>query len=482
MKKILITLVTGALASGSFANSSLWTNKFTQHEKFTDTKLDSKSNFQTTNEDAEDIAGKLFGQLIKLNPNFWFGKNIKNYQAQLNVQIVKQGILTAEEVKYVVWQDFTVASAIFYWNKGHFTVKKDGAVCTGNVSLNASTGETTNQIATKLTKANIKFNYDYWNNKNVANNLILVRSILINEHILTKYEASNIVGFLKPVTITKAGRTLVSFNINDNKTQTYAHANVNVVNDGLSADEIAHQLHTSGEYDSGGHWVQNDTYFLKGTAVNQDANNAIVMQNFRNILRYDNGPGFWSESDIKDITLPHCVVTDNPNGNNMNATVTKDGQTSTTVVQLVAYTSSFLNLEDQDDHDLNFNVQLSPTSVAFLANYFDTHSNMNECLRYFYQYLDDNYFSGLPSVSKWCVPKWDRLQAWMGDYGSMWDDKSDVAYDQTINGNVNFAKALINKVVNSYTTDWLSVAVGWYWGKNVAASVVEYQTPFYAFW
>ena len=490
MKKLLITLATVALTGGSFANSSLWTNKITQHGGGSKTKTSSKSNFQTTNEDAEDIAGKLFGKSIQLDPNFWFGKNIKNYQSQLNKQIVKQGILTADEVKYVLWKDFTVASAIFYWNKGDFTVSKDGASCTGNVTLNASTGETTKQIAAKLTKANIRFNYDYWNNKTVSSDLTLVRSILVNEKILTKYEASNIVGFLKPVTITKAGKTPISFNVNDNNTQTYANANLNVVEDGLSSDEIAHKLNTSGEYDSGGRWVQNDTYYLKSNAVNQYADSSTVTQNFRNILRYDNGPGFWSESDIQDITLPHNVVTDNPKGNNMNATVTKDGQTSNAAVQLVAYTSSFLNLEDQDDDDMSFDVQLSPTSVTFLADYFQTHSNIRDCLGYFYQYLDDNYFqtttSGLPSVDKWCVPEWDRLEHWMGSYGSWVDYPSEVAageanpYGPT---NKTFGTAFRNKVLNSYVGDSLSVEVTWYFNSGGSRSTEDvYQTPYYAFW
>ena len=480
MKKLLITLATVALTGGSFANSSLWTNKITQHGGVSKVKTTSKSNFQTTNEDAEDIAGKLFGKSIQLDPNFWFGKNIKNYQSQLNTQIVKQGILTADEIKYVSWKDFTITSAIFYWNKGDFTVSKDGASCTGNVTLNASTGETTKQIAAKLTKANIQFNYDYWNNKTVSSDLTLVRSILVNEKILTKYEATDIIGFLKPVTITKAGKTPVSLNVNDGDTQTYANANLNVVEDGLSSDEIANKLHTSGEYDSGGHWVQNDTYFLKGTATNQYADSSVVMQNFRNILQYYNGKGFWDKNDIQDITLPHSVVTDNPNGNNMNATVTKDGQTSTTVVQLVAYTDSFLNLEDQDNYDLSFDVQLSPTSVAFLADYFNSHSSLQECLGYFYQYLNDNDFNGLPSslpsVDKWCVPYWDRLEGWMGDYGSWSDAKTAVANQQS-EYSPDFAKALINKV-KSDTTDWLSVEVTWYYDKSDSS----YQTPYYAFW
>ena len=477
MKKMLIALATVALTGGSFVNSSLWINKVTQQGGF-NAKITPKSNFQKTNEDAEDIANKIWNQTVKIDPNFWFNKDIKNDQTDFNKQLVQQGIITQDEKQYVKWGSLNINKAGWFANQGAFTVTKDGATATGHVTVDATEGETSTQIAGKIAKANLRFNYNYWDQKTVGSYLSQVQTILANEKILTKAEAADVIGLQSPVTITKTGKIPISFNVNDNKSQAYANANLNVVEDGLSSDEIAQQLHTDGEYDSGGKWVQNDTYFLKGTATNQYADSAVVVQNFHNILQYDKGPDFWSQSDIQDITLPHTIVTDNPNGNNMNATVTKDGQTSTVAVQLVAYTSSFLNLEDQDDYDMSFDVQLSPTSVMFLADYFDTHSSVKECLGYFYQYLNDNDFNILPSVDKWCVPYWDRLEGWMGDYGSAGDYKSDVAYDECGSYGQAFAKALVNKVINSYTTDWLSVEVTWYYDKDNGS----YQTPYYAFW
>ena len=283
---------------------------------------------------------------------------------------------------------------------------------------------------------------------------------------------------MKKILITLATVALTSGTIssvfgNKNISQTQKETNT-------TAQDIANTLHNDGEYDSGGHWVQNDTYFLKGTATNQYADSAVVMQNFRNILYYDKGQYLWSQSDIQDITLPHTKLTDNPNGNNVTATVKKDGQTATATISLVAYTGSFLNLEDQDDYDLSFDVQLSPTSVAFLADYYNNGPSLGDSLGYFYQYLNDNDFNGLPSdlpsVDKWCVPYWDRLEGWMGDYGSWEDSKTAVAYEQS-EYSPDFAKALINKV-KSDTTHWLSVQVVWYYDKDDSS----YQTPTYAFW
>lgn len=487
MKKLMLTLATVALTSGSLINTNLWANKTVQNTQ--NVKTTAHSNFQTTNEDAEDIANKLWQQSIQLDPNFWFGKNIKNYQNQLNAQIVKQGILTADEVKYVSWKEFTVATAVFYWNKGDFTVSKDGAVCTGNVTLNASTGETTQQIATKLEKANIQFNYDYWNKKNVSSYLTVIRNILVNEKVLTKYEASNIIGFLNPTTITKTGKTPINFNVNDDNTQTYATANVNVVNDGLSAPAIANKLHTNGEYCDGGAWSQNDTYFLKSNTTGQYADSALVKQNLQNILKYDRG---WT-ADLNTITLPHKILTNAGNGNNLNATVTKDGQITTTAVDLVAYNTPFLNLENQDTSNLSFDVNLTPKVISYLLSYFKNHGgsstkNQDNRVQYFYQVIDDGGFdtSYVPYEYAHYYLSWDCLEEWMGHYGSWADCKSEIAecegncgyYDSWKISDLKFENELYHQILNAKPNACLSVQVKWHW----EGTATEYGVNSYHFW
>ena len=74
---------------------------------------------------AQDIANKLQGKTIILDPRFWVGKDIKNYKEQLDNAIVQQGILTKEEVQYVSWGDLTLNQARSYPNCD-FTVSKDG--------------------------------------------------------------------------------------------------------------------------------------------------------------------------------------------------------------------------------------------------------------------------------------------------------------------------------------------------------------------
>ena len=57
-----------------------------------------------------------------------------------------------------------------------------------SVTLDMDSGETTAQIATKLEKSTVQLNYNYWNGKNLADNLPELRNILVNEDILTTVE------------------------------------------------------------------------------------------------------------------------------------------------------------------------------------------------------------------------------------------------------------------------------------------------------
>ena len=101
-------------------------------------------------EDAEDIANKLWNKTIKLDPSQFLGKNLQTDKAQFNAAIVKAGLLNANEVQYVSWNNLTIDVARWYKNGAHFTVNKDGATASGTASINASTGETTQQIASKI--------------------------------------------------------------------------------------------------------------------------------------------------------------------------------------------------------------------------------------------------------------------------------------------------------------------------------------------
>ena len=231
----MTSLATIALVGGSVANAAAF-KQINHQQNINDTTT--KANGTASNEDVEDIANKLFHKTIKLDPNVWIGKNLATKQAAFNAAIVKLGVLTADEVKYVTWNSLQIKAADWYWNEG-FTVKKDGATATGNVAINATTGETTAQIAAKLSKATIQFNYDWWNGKNLKDNWAQIPQIIANEHILTKAEASVVTGLASYKTVSGTGQFVIQMHVNDGNTDSIATPHINVVNDGLSADEIA---------------------------------------------------------------------------------------------------------------------------------------------------------------------------------------------------------------------------------------------------
>ena len=95
MKKLLTSLATISLMTGSLSNVTAFVNQKTSVPK------NPVSSAQKTNEDAEDIANKLWNKTVKIDPNFWLNKDIKTEQADFNKAIVSNGILTADEIQYV---------------------------------------------------------------------------------------------------------------------------------------------------------------------------------------------------------------------------------------------------------------------------------------------------------------------------------------------------------------------------------------------
>ena len=123
MKKLLTSLATITLIAGSVVNATAF-KQINHRQNINDPTT--KANGTASNEDVEDIASKLFHKTIKLDPNVWLGKNLATEQSALNAAIVKLGVLTADEAKYVTWNSLQIKAADWYWNEG-FTVKKDGA-------------------------------------------------------------------------------------------------------------------------------------------------------------------------------------------------------------------------------------------------------------------------------------------------------------------------------------------------------------------
>ena len=485
MKKLMTSFATIVLISSSIVNTTFWKQKTNQ------TLLKKMSNIKATNEDVEDIANKLFAKTIKIDPNVWLDKDIKTNSSQFNAAIVKDGILTPDEAQYVSWNTLNINYAGWYWNKALFTIKKDSATATGYATVNADPNLTIQQITDKLENTTIKFNYDYWNGKAIQNYSSEIRKMLVNEQILTKAEASD-VGADGPLTIANAGKIEARFDVNDNNNEATANVKLNILDDGNSAAEIANYLHTVGEYAPSSGWVYNYVYFLKENTTGLYADNQLVYQNFYNILHYDiDGGAIFPTSDIRDITLPHVMLTNSPNGNNMDATVTKDGQIVKTLIQLVARNTPYINSEGADSEDFAFDVNLNPQVVKYLKNYFLTQSGTKLRLAYFYQVLDDGDFSGeydgftWPSVSDEFFSWSDRLQPWYDDgdlyYGPTLYSGEAIAAAQSNtsdSGNLNFEQALYNKIINAPANAYIAMDVIWY----CPFSSSDFTTTGYNFW
>ena len=468
MKKLIMSLATIALMTGSIANMTAFVNQKAPVAK------NPGVSFQAKNEDAEDIANKIWNKTVKIDPNFWFNKDIKSDQTDFNKQLVQQGILTEDEVQYVSWGSLNINKAGWFTNQGVFTVSKDGATASGHVTVDASGGETTTQIAAKIAKANIKFNYNYWNQKAVGSYFSQVQSILVNEKILTKGEAADVTGLKSPVTITKAGTVVVNLNLNNNKTSGIASAHVNVVNDGNSAEQIAQEVGPS-------RIGSNGYYDLKTNVVGQYADASGVISNWRNLLVDVYGI---SSSDANALGLPHVKLQgDNPN---VQAFATKDGQIFTQKVHLRGVTDIYYY--NTTDRDMTWYSNLNPTMVKDLKSYFPSHSSGDD-LGYFYNMLDDDDdYDHLPSYdgTKY-IPWGDRLEDNFG-YSFRGGNEPDLLLAQlaitdsiTNPGNAALESALYQQVMSSSSNNGLGVAINWYQYGDQQQDI-GYDTGSYDFW
>ena len=457
MKKILMSLATVVLVTGSVTSMTAMT-----HQARTISSV-GQTQQTNTNEDAEDIASKLWNQTIKIDPNVWLNKDIKTEQADFNKAIVNDGILTADETQYVSWGDLTINEAGWFHNQGDFTVAKDGSVATGTVTVNASTGETTQQIATKISKAtNVKLNYNYWNNKQTQNELLTLRAILVNEHVLTKAEASVVTG-VDPTTITKAGQITLNLAVNDHETTSSALLYANVVNDGNSASQIANSLNGYG-------------FGLKTNTVGMYADANYVVKNFADLAVANYG---FNANDLDYVTLPHLkLAKDNPK---TPITVNKDGQIAIAKMDLECKGPYMYYYTVQNNHFQAY-VNLSPYLVQQLKNYFPHHGHQND-LEYFYSMLDDGADSDLPKYKGTNLIPWaNRLDQNMGPYGNTEDTaKTIIKYEANAGSDdtmKEFEERLATAVQNS--NGYLSVMFKWSYSNHFVYST--YLVDAWKFW
>lgn len=455
MRKLLIIVTAGLLIAN--LNVSVWIKQKTQ------------SSFHCvknpiTNEDAEDIANKLWNQSIKIDPHFWLDKDIANYERQFNAMIVQQGILTANEVQYVSWSNLKINLAGWYWSKGVFTVSKDGATASGHVTVDADSGETPVQIAAKLTKTETTLNFNYWNGKNIQTNLAELKKIIVNEGILTKVEASEITGVADDgygFVINSSWIGLgfpTDYIINDNNTATTAsNAAGAVKNDGDDATQLANSM-------------QNQNYTLKTNAVRQYADTTAVEQNLRSLLidAYNyNAIGF------EQVILPHVKL--QPSNSKIDATVMKDGQTATASVNLVCKHRPHLYYHFANS-DLSFYVNLTPALTRRYKTFFADHS-IQEDLGYFYNVLDDGGVVD-PSIPWYSgpiyIPLQNRLDLNMHGFGKTSSPQQNIALEaNTSQASIaSFASKLVAQIMHS--DGYLSLMVNWHYATNETVSAYHF--------
>ena len=422
-------------------------------------------------EDAEDIANKLFMKKIKLDPNFWLGKNIKDYPNQFNEALIKQGLLNKQETQYISWSNVDITSANYFSNAIHFTVQKDKATAKGYATINATTGETTNQIATKLKNADIRLNYNYWKNKTITS-VSTIKSILVNENILTKAEASVLVGINhNNLKINKISVISVIFKLNDQITTTTTNASLNVVNDGETDEQIKNDL--QGNFKG--------LFALKMNTIGQYADSATVMKNFHNLLVDDYN---MSVANADDITLMHQKI--QATKNNISAQINKDGRIINTKINILSADKPYNSLDTTSANNFKLYVNLIPAVINDLKTFFHNNSDPSQRLGYFYQVLNDGDFvdQRIPKAAGDYFDLDNSLGLFFNFYGYFLDNASQIAAyqaDCSNQKNKNFEEQLVNEVNNS--NGYLSVMFNWEY-KDTAGSIDRgvYTTKNYKFW
>lgn len=256
-------------------------------------------------------------------------------------------------------------------NQGAFSVSKDGATATGTVTVDATGGETTQQIAAKITKANLKFNLNYWNQKAVGSYISQVQAILANEKVLTKAEASVVSGLTSPVTITKAGALVISLQLNNNKTTSVASTHINVVDDGKDVDQVMGSIGRSMN--------------LKSNTVGSYADNATIEKYATTYINYE-----WPGSSIDNVTLAHQLL--KSGSNNVPLTIMKDGQTATQTFSLDSEKNPTTARLSGTEDDISLFVNLSSAATANLKTFFQNQSGVFKSyhsLAYFFNMLNN---------------------------------------------------------------------------------------------
>ena len=181
---------------------------------------------------AEKIATKIKNTAIKIDPNYWLNRNIEIYDYVLNKDLVKDGIITQSEENSctIVWPNLTINMAGWFYNV-NFEVLCNWSAANGNAKINASTGESSYQIAQKIQNfpKEIYLKYSYWHTHSLQDNIPKLRKVLVNQKVLTIEEASVVTGVRVLTPNPSPGPTLQGIIVNDCNTASEAIASVDYV-------------------------------------------------------------------------------------------------------------------------------------------------------------------------------------------------------------------------------------------------------------
>lgn len=194
------------------------------------------------------------------------------------------------------------------------------------------------------------------------------------------------------------------------------------------------------------------------------ADNDNIFKQLENIWTYQYGV---NNLDAQDISLPHVKL--QKDNKNIVAQVLKDGQTASARFELQCQTTAYIAYGSISTHFLQAYVNLTPTMVKDLQNYFAHHSS-SEDIRYFYIALDSNY-----------VPTNNRISNNIGSFGGGGDSagtKLNEESDTSRSGIARFESFLYSQIMQS--KGYLSVWFWWEW--QVTYWKTQYTTISEACW
>ena len=335
MKKLVTSLATIVLLTGTIVNTTAWT---TNHNS---TIQEPKA---TTNETAQDIANKLKGKTIYLDFNYWNGKTITSDMTEFRNELVNQGLLTIGEAQYIYngnLQSIGVIKTAKIWNGLVVDAKKDGkTVAQGNLTLNITNNfpeENASQIAAKIDNQTLNLKIKNWYGKDIADYADDLANLLVNVQLLSINETQYISWNSLIINTSKIYNA--SFNVFKNGIKASGSIKLNVTSSQETASDIAQKLKGKSLKLNWGKWKDRDV-----ANFSQKLNQLLVEQNILN------------NNEVKYLSWNSFII-DEPGTFQIPLTVQKFGETAHVYDFTLNVQRSFLP-DDQFNFVKNYDNQI----------------------------------------------------------------------------------------------------------------------------